>query len=317
MVRNEDFDNLTLNGDAVATGTDLSSHTGDTTNPHSVTASQTGALPDSGGTVTGDINLDGTGALLNIVPETIGILWQLDSATSGQYWGKIQFNDAVDGANNVYWASNRNLNDAFKVRNDSDGLDLFNITDSGLVEVMAGDLSVSGSTTIGSSSEISESAAGSTVIQNTAGNPVNIQLSPSGRAYLVGNTTATTISTQDTWYEISGTWNASNLNYLSHTSGALTYDGDVATQVEYNVGGSYSSPDNTATYEIGVFTDGSLKPSTVIDFSPPRAGESLALPNIFGFTDSTASGTSHSVRVRCTSGTSDITIRSLNFIIKG
>lgn len=172
---------------------------------------------------------------------------------------------------------------------------------------------------IGDNTVIRESEAGSTVLVNEDGKPINIQLYPSGRAFLVANqSTETVIDTQGEWYEIAGTWEAAHLNYLTHDgSGGLTYEGDVTTQTEYQVGGSYISPSNNAQYEIAMFKDGSIKDRTVISFSPPRQDERLSLPSIFGFTDTTTSGMRHSVRVRCTSGMTNITIPALSFTLRG
>lgn len=167
--------------------------------------------------------------------------------------------------------------------------------------------------------EVFESDAGSTVLRNTDGKPINIQLYPSGRAFLVANQSAeTVINTQNEWYEVAGTWEAAHLNYLTHDgSGGLTYDGDVTTQVQYQVGGSYISPSNNAEYEIAMFKNGAVKDRTVISFSPPRQDERLSLPGLFGFTDTTTTGMRHSVRVRCTNGTTNITIPALSFTLRG
>ncbi|WP_324757080.1 hypothetical protein [Haloarcula montana] len=172
---------------------------------------------------------------------------------------------------------------------------------------------------IGQSTEVFESAAGSTVIQNTDDNPINIQLYPSGRVFLTGNdTTETVINTQNEWVEIEGGWDSAHMNYLSTDgNGKLIYDGDVTTQTQYQVGGAYSSPSNNATYEIGMFKDGALKERTAVDFSPPRQNETLSLPGIFGFTDTTTTNMSHSVRVRCTSGATNLTVHALSFILRG
>lgn len=171
---------------------------------------------------------------------------------------------------------------------------------------------------VGENSEFGESDQGSTTIVNTAGNPVNIQLAPSGRAYLTGNAVETTISTQNEWYEIAGNWSSAHMNFLTHDgNGGMTYQGDVTTQIIYDMGGAYESPSNNATYEIAMFKDGAVKERTPVDFSPPRAGEVLSLPPLFGFTDTTTTGMRHSIRVRCTSGTDNITIHALSFRIKG
>lgn len=170
----------------------------------------------------------------------------------------------------------------------------------------------------GDSTEIRETSAGSTVLVNNNGNPINIQLYPSGRAFLRGNDTATTISNQNEWVEITGDWDSAHMNYLSTDgNGRLTYNGDVTTQTQYNVSGSYSTTDNNAQYEIGMFKDGSLKERTNIDFSAPRQDEVISLPGIFGFTDETEEGMTHSVRVRNTTNTSDVTIHALSFTLRG
>jgi len=91
----------------------------------------------------------------------------------------------------------------------------------------------------------------------------------------------------------------------------------VTTQVQYLAGGSYSSPSNNAQYEIAMFLGGSLKERTVLSFSPPRQNENLSLPLITGFTDTTQTGVTHKPRVRCTSGTTNLTIPAMNFTIKG
>jgi len=172
---------------------------------------------------------------------------------------------------------------------------------------------------VGDYTEIFESDAGSTVIENSGDNPINIQLTPSGRAYLAANqATETVIDTQGEWVEIAGDWDGAHLNFLTHDgSGGLTYDGDVTTQVQYQVGGSYISPSNNAQYEIAMFKDGSVKDRTIISFSAPRQDERLSLPSVFGFTDTTTTGMRHSVRVRCTNGTFNITIPALSFTLRG
>lgn len=171
---------------------------------------------------------------------------------------------------------------------------------------------------VGANTEVLESDAGATILRNNGGYPINIELYPSGRAYLAGNSTATTISTQNEWYPIEGAWNANNLNYLTHDgSGGLTYQGDVTTQTQFQVGGSYISASNTAEYELAVFTDGTVKNDTIINFSPARQDEVLSLPTVFGFTDSTTTNMTHDIRVRCTSGATNITIPSLSFTLKG
>lgn len=395
MVRNEDFDNLTLNGDAVATGTDLSSHTGDTSNPHNVTASQAGALPDSGGTVTGDLTvlgdvisgadatetISGTGASLQFtgndtrdIHDATDVSLSNASGASVTEDVTVDYYQGVDNTGTLVTSETQSvtLADAASttvtyLTNDFalDTVDYYievtvtNLTADGIDEhtqaatyatsqtgdgdlviqdgygrvrarydavgdgltvpsaAVTGAATIDGPLSVGANTELSESASGSTILQNTAGNPVNIQLSPSGRAFLSGNTTETVIDTQDQWYEISGAWSSAHLNFLSHTAGTLTYDGDVETQIMYDVGGAYSSPDQNATFEIAIFKDGAVKPNTPIDFSPPRAGETLSLPPIYGFTDSTTTGMSHSVRVRCTSGTTNLTVHSLSFRIKG
>lgn len=183
---------------------------------------------------------------------------------------------------------------------------------------ITGSLGVTESLSVGDNSEIVESAAGATVLRNNAGYPINIQLYPSGRTFLVSNTTETTISEQNTWYEIEGAWEAAHLNYLDHDgTGGLIYRGDVTSQTQYQIGGSYSSPSNNARYEIAVFKNGTVKDRTIIDFSPPRQNETISLPTIFGFTDSTEADMRHSVRIRCTTGTTNITVPSLSFTLRG
>lgn len=172
---------------------------------------------------------------------------------------------------------------------------------------------------IGTNTELFESDEGSTVLQNTADNPINIQLYPSGRAFFVGNdSTETVIDVQDEWYEIAGPWDSAHMNFLAaEGDGGLTYEGDVTSQVQYNVSGTYTSPSNNATYEIGLFKDDTLKSRTTIDFSPPRQDESLSLPTIVGFTDTTTTGMTHTPKVRCTSGASNITVNGINFTLRG
>lgn len=89
-----------------------------------------------------DISMQGTGTITNVRPSTTGIGWSLDSTVTGEKWGKIQFNDA-SGAD-VYWTSNREDGDAFRVRNVNTSNNLFNVNDSGLVDVQNGDLHVNG-----------------------------------------------------------------------------------------------------------------------------------------------------------------------------
>jgi len=172
--------------------------------------------------------------------------------------------------------------------------------------------------TIGENTHIFESELGTTVVENTNDKAINIQLSPSGRAYIAGNSTETVIDTQDQWYKIDGPWNDAHLNYISHDgTGVLTYEGDVTTQIQYIIGGAYISPNNNAEYELAVFKDGTIKDRTTLPFSPPRQNETLALPTISGFTDTTTENMSHDVRVRCTSGTTNITFKSINFTMRG
>jgi hypothetical protein len=171
---------------------------------------------------------------------------------------------------------------------------------------------------VGVATELFESTAGSTALRNTAGKPINIQLYPSARAYLSDNTTATTIDAQNTWYQIEGAWDAAHLNLLTHDgSGGLTYDGDVTTQVQYQTGGTYNSPDNNAGYEIAMFKDGSVKERTIMPFSPARQDEDLGLPTLIGFTDTTTPGMTHDLRVRCTTGATNITVTGLSFTLRG
>lgn len=170
---------------------------------------------------------------------------------------------------------------------------------------------------IGEYTEIFESDAGSTVLRNADGNPINIQLYPSGRAYLSGNTVETTIAEQDTWYEIEGAWDAAHLNFLTHGAGDLTYEGDVTTQVAYQAGGSYISPSNNAEFEFAMFKDGVVKDRTIMPFSPARQDEAFALPTLIGFTDTTTSGMTHDCRVRCTNGTTNITVTGFSFTLQG
>lgn len=172
---------------------------------------------------------------------------------------------------------------------------------------------------VGDRTQIYETEAGSTVLVNEDGNPINIQLSPSGRAFFVGNdSTETVIDTQDEWVDIQGPWDSAHLNFLSaEGDGGLAYDGDVVTQTQYLVGGAYESPSNNAEYELGLFKDGALKERTAIDFSPPRQDETLSLPTIIGFTDTTTEGMTHTPRVRCTNGATNITVNALSFTLKG
>jgi len=171
---------------------------------------------------------------------------------------------------------------------------------------------------IGDATTLRESDAGTTILENTDGNVVNVQLKPSGRAYLNANTTETVIDTQNEWYRIEGDWNDAHLNAITHDgAGGLTYTGDVTTQVQYSFGGTYESPNNNAEYDIAVFKNGTLKDRTVLTFSPPFKDERLALPGVFGFTDTTTTDMTHDIRVRCTSGTTNITFSAANFVLKG
>lgn len=171
---------------------------------------------------------------------------------------------------------------------------------------------------IGNHTVISESDVGSTTITNSGDNPINIQLYPSGRAFFNANDTETVISTQNEWTDIAGSWDSAHMNYLTADgNGGMVYQGDVTTQIEYKVGGGYSSPSNNASYELAMFKDGVLKSRTPLDFSPPRQDEVLSLPSLFGFTDTTTEGMVHKPRVRCTSGATNLTIHSLSFTLRG
>lgn len=186
------------------------------------------------------------------------------------------------------------------------------------IDAVLGDVDLK-TLSIGENTEIFETDGGSTVLVNSAGNPINIQLYPSGRAFLVGNdSTETVIDTQNEWVEIEGNWDSAHMNYLDHDGiGGLIYRGDVTTQIDYISSGAYVSPSNNAVYEIGIFKDGELKTRTPVDFSPPRQDENLPLPTIPGFTDEMTPDMRHSVRVRCTNGTHNITVNTLSFRIRG
>lgn len=92
-----------------------------------------------------NITMEGVGQILDVESETIGIGWELDSAVAGNHWAKLQFDDA--SGDNIYWTSNRNSNDAFRVHNPGTGNRLINVNDGGLVEIPSGDITINGGTT--------------------------------------------------------------------------------------------------------------------------------------------------------------------------
>lgn len=91
---------ISTGGEDVATDTALSAHTTDTSNPHAVTAEQAGALPTTGGTVDGDLDVTGSGSFGNgvdvdgdvVAGGELRQLYEAGNIVTGQVSGRVRSN---------------------------------------------------------------------------------------------------------------------------------------------------------------------------------------------------------------------------------
>ena len=70
---------------------EIQSHTSNTSNPHDVTASQAGALPDSGGSVSGDVSVSGNASATEVHVGSMLVFDTLASNPSSPPNGSIWF----------------------------------------------------------------------------------------------------------------------------------------------------------------------------------------------------------------------------------
>lgn len=175
------------------------------------------------------------------------------------------------------------------------------------------------SVSVGENTRLEETAGGNSALTNEGTDTsIMIEEQPSGAAYLTGNTQTTTVSVQDEWTPIAGSWAATNLNQVTLVAdGGLKYEGGAATQLQFTISGAYTAQTANETYQIAIFEDGQLRDRTQLQFEVTIADELSSLPTVTGMTDDVSAGTVHRPMIRSTTGAEDITIVGIDFVVRG
>ena len=138
--------------------------------------------------------------------------------------------------------------------------------------------------------------------------------------YITGNTSATTISSANTWFNFSSNvapvlQYQSQLNnglHLNTSTGKIEYSG-VNRYFQF-IGHIELSSGNNNEIDIALFKNGELVPGSISAVITSSGGKTASIPGM-GITQLT-NGDICDVRVNNKTGTSAITVKSLNILIK-
>jgi hypothetical protein len=116
-----------------------------------------------------------------------------------------------------------------------------------------------------------------------------------GEMYTANNSTATTLTTINTWYQITGIWTNGGTNGMTFTGSGMTLNNTAPVTVLFNVVASPSA--NNLDFETGIFYNGVLGHTRSTQNNGAATQFSIVVNDVTLLTV----GTTVDVRVRCTS----------------
>jgi len=152
-------------------------------------------------------------------------------------------------------------------------------------------------------------------VQGNQGTPASPGSTAAGEITITGNVTATTLTTQNTWYPVTAGWSVGDVlnGFTANTgAGSLTFTGtSVLNETLLNCSATLGN--SSETYQIAVFKDGVL----ITEHEAELRGSTTEEPNVALMgADSMTTGNTFTIQARCTTrSNTSLTVTRANFSV--